>query len=155
MAEQNTGNTKRFKDTKVGKFFKEKAPHILDLVGDILPDQGGLGVVKNILQKDETIDPDTKQMLHNHLVEAYKLEVSDRNSARLRETRMMKAGAVDWMFNVTGLTGLFCFVFLVYAIVYVNVPINNEKIFIHLIGICEGIVISIFGYFFGSSLRKN
>ena len=33
---------KKFKDTKVGIFLREKAPKILDTVGEFLPDQGGL-----------------------------------------------------------------------------------------------------------------
>ena len=59
------------------------------------------------------------------------------------------------MFTLTGLVGLGTFVFLVYTIVYVNIPENNEKTFYTLIGLCEGIVLSIFGFYFGSSLRKN
>ncbi len=36
---------KKFKETKVGIFLKEKAPAILDTVGEFLPNQGGLGIV--------------------------------------------------------------------------------------------------------------
>ena len=38
---------KKFKETKVGIFLKEKAPTILDTVGEFLPDQGGLGIDNN------------------------------------------------------------------------------------------------------------
>ena len=37
---------KKLKDTKVGQWLKEKAPSVLDVVGDVLPDRGVLGVVK-------------------------------------------------------------------------------------------------------------
>lgn len=54
---------KKFKDTKIGLFLKEKAPHILDIVGDVLPDRGVLGIVKNIIDKDDTISSDTKSLI--------------------------------------------------------------------------------------------
>jgi len=49
---------KKIRDTKLGKWLKEKAPNILDTVGDLLPDSGGLGVVKNLLDKEPDIDPE-------------------------------------------------------------------------------------------------
>ena len=52
---------KKFAETKVGKFLKEKAPSILNSIGDILPDQGGLGVVKNIITSDNNIEPQDKE----------------------------------------------------------------------------------------------
>lgn len=42
---------KKIKDTSLGKWLKEKAPNVLDTVGDLLPDQGALGVVKNLIDK--------------------------------------------------------------------------------------------------------
>jgi hypothetical protein len=79
----------------------------------------------------------------------------DRDSARQREVEKAKAGGFDIMFNLTGLTGLSAFSFIIYAIVYLEIPESNKEVWIHLIGICEGIVLSIFGYFFGSAIRKN
>ena len=54
-------SNKKFKDTKVGKFLKEKAPGILDQVGDILPDKGVLGIIKNLIEKDEKMLPQDKE----------------------------------------------------------------------------------------------
>lgn len=51
---------KPFKETKIGIFLKEKAPAILDKIGDVLPDKGVLGIVKNIIDKDETLSPEDK-----------------------------------------------------------------------------------------------
>jgi len=56
-----TNNKKKFKDTKVGKFLSKAAPGILGTVGDILPDQGVFGIVKNIISKDETLPPEDKE----------------------------------------------------------------------------------------------
>jgi len=52
---------KKFKDTKVGKFLSEKAPGILESVGDVLPDKGVLGIVKNLIHKDKSLPPQDKE----------------------------------------------------------------------------------------------
>ena len=145
---------KKLKETKLGQTLKRVAPQVLDVVGSILPDQGALGIVKNLIDKDETIDPATKQMLHEQLVETYKLEVEDRDSARKREVEILKTGSKDWMMNVTGIIGLGSFIFLIYAIVFITVPEHNSELMIHTTGIVEGIVLSIVGYYFGS-IAKN
>lgn len=41
----------KIKNTNLGKWLKEKAPNVLDTVGDLLPDQGALGIVKNLIDK--------------------------------------------------------------------------------------------------------
>ena len=54
-------NKKKFNETKVGAFLKEKAPKLVSTLGEFLPDQGGLGIVKNIITKDETLPPEDKE----------------------------------------------------------------------------------------------
>ena len=148
-------NNKKFKDTKIGQFLKTKAPKILDIVGDVLPSSGTLGIVKNLIDKDDNISAEDKKALHNQLIESYKTEVADRDSARKREVEIAKVRKFDFMFTLTGLVGLSTFVFLVYAIVYINIPEHNEKTFYTLIGLVEGITLSIFSFYFGASIRKN
>ena len=146
---------KKLKDTAIGKFLKDKAPKVLDVVGDILPSSGALGVIKNVISKEPDLTPEEKEALHQQVVELYKLEVDDRDSAREREVELAKANRFDFMFYLTGLVGLSCFAFLVYAIVFLEVPDHNKEIWIHLIGVTEGIVVSIFGYFYGASASRR
>ena len=47
---------KKIKDTKLGSWLASKAPNVLDVVGDLLPDNGALGVVKNLIDKDPDVD---------------------------------------------------------------------------------------------------
>ena len=85
----------------------------------------------------------------------YQLEVADRDSARRREMEVAETKKWDFMFNLTGIVGLLAFAFIIYAIVYLEIPADNKEVWIHLIGICEGIVLSIFGYFFGAAVKKE
>jgi len=52
---------KKFKDTKVGKFLTDKGSGIVGLVGDVLPDKGFLGVLKNVISKDDTLPLEDKE----------------------------------------------------------------------------------------------
>ncbi len=145
---------KKLKETKLGKLLKNKAPKILEVVGDLLPDKGVLGVLGNLIKKDTELTAEDKKLLHDQAVEFYKLEVEDRDSARSREVEIAKVRKFDFMFTLTGLVGLGTFIFLVYAIVYIQIPEHNEKTFYTLIGLVEGITLSLFGYFYGSSRKK-
>jgi len=162
MEEQNTflskfkrKDRKKFKETKVGIFIKDKAPEILDTVGDLLPDAGVLGVVKNLVNMSEKFTPEEKEIVNLDLNQMYEMEVKDRDSARNREVEISKLGSKDFMFTLTGLIGLAVFCFIVYAIAFLQIPDANKEIWIHLIGISEGVVLSIFGYYFGSAMKKN
>jgi len=53
---------KKLRDTKVGSFLASKAPKVLDLIGNVLPDQGTLGIVKNLITSDTNIEPEDKEM---------------------------------------------------------------------------------------------
>jgi len=146
---------KKFRDTKIGGILSKLAPGVLDVAGDLLPDAGVLGVVKNLIDKDESIPPQDKEMLHNQLKELYKLEVEDRDSARRREVEIAKTGKLDYMHDFTGIIGLGAFCFMIYAIVYLEIPASNKEVWINLIGIVQGIVLSIFGFYYGSAVKKN
>jgi len=52
---------KSFRETKVRAFLASKAPKVLDAIGDILPNQGTLGVVKNLITSDNKIKPVDKE----------------------------------------------------------------------------------------------
>ena len=137
---------KPFKETKLGK--------IVGKLSKVLPKDGVLGVVRDILDGDDSLTPEEKENLLNESLEAYRIEVSDRDSARRREVYLRKYGT-DWMFNATGIVGLLAFGFLVYTVVTTQVPETNKEIFIHMIGIVEGVALSIFGYYFGSAKKDS
>jgi hypothetical protein len=61
---------KKLRDTKVGQWLKEKAPSVLEVVGDVLPDRGVLGVVKNIVDRDPTLDSQSFQAVMDAEIKA-------------------------------------------------------------------------------------
>ena len=146
---------KPFRETKLGKFLGKIAPGILNIAGDLLPDAGVLGMVANLIKKDETISPEDKVIALDQAKEMYALEVADRDSARKREIEVKKTGSKDIMMLATGLTGLLSFIFIIYAVVYEPTVLDND-LFVHLMGMIEGVVISnIFAYYYGTSAENR
>lgn len=110
----------RIKDTKLGGWLKDKAPGVLNVVGDLLPDRGALGVVKNLLDKEPDISPeeakakiDAEIAFQNNVTERWKADAqSDMKLPKLIRpltliTLMvmfcltMVADSLDnWAFNV-------------------------------------------------------
>lgn len=146
---------KPFKETGLGKILLSVLPGAVKGVSKILPDSGMLGVIKNLIDTDPDLTEDEKAAAHDQLVELYRLEVEDRDSARKREAAIIASGGKDWMMTLTGIVGLAAFGFLVYTVVTTQVPESNKEIFIHMIGIVEGVALSIFGYYFGSAVKKE
>ena len=52
---------KKFKDTKVGKFLLNNGSGIVNTLGDALPSNGVLGIVKGLIDKDESLPPEDKE----------------------------------------------------------------------------------------------
>tara|TARA_R110001592_G_scaffold51619_1_gene158639 strand:- start:1838 stop:2290 length:453 start_codon:yes stop_codon:yes gene_type:complete len=52
---------KKFSETKIGAFLTKAAPGILNVAGDILPDAGAFGLIKNLIIKDEKMPPEDKE----------------------------------------------------------------------------------------------
>jgi hypothetical protein len=60
---------KKLKDTKVGAWLKDKAPQVLDTVGELLPDQGALGVVKRLIDLDPNMTAQEKMEFEKMLMD--------------------------------------------------------------------------------------
>jgi len=132
--------------------------NVLDVAGNFLPDKGGLGVIKNIIQNDDTISAENKVQLleaYEDDMRAFELEVQDRDSARKREVELAKVKGTDWMMYATGIVGLVSFIAMVVAVIWIP-SVQENKLFVHLMGIVEGVVISnLFAYYYGTSKDKT
>ena len=74
---------RKIRDTKLGSWLKDKAPNVLDVAGDMLPDRGMLGVVKNLLESSTDLDPDeikakldAEVQFQNNVSERWKADMS-------------------------------------------------------------------------------
>ena len=134
---------KPFSETTIGKLFSK--------VGDVLPDNGVLGVLKGIIETDEELTKEEKE----RALKRIEIAMQDRDSARKREVGVAQAGKRDYLMLLTGLVGLGSFAFVVYATVYVPTVLDND-LFVHLMGMIEGVVVSnLFAYYFGTSQDKK
>lgn len=50
----------KLEESKLKSWLKEKAPKVLDIAGDVLPDQGVLGIVKRLVDSDPDISAQDK-----------------------------------------------------------------------------------------------
>jgi|TARA_R100000084_G_C4585200_1_gene115709 hypothetical protein len=138
---------KKIKDTGLGKWLKSKAPNVLDVVGDLLPDSGGLGVVKNLIDKEPNIDPaeakaaiDAEVKFQENVTERWKADMgSDVKLAKL--IRPVTLIALMSMFMVT-----------MVADSMDNWPFNVKDSYVSLL---EILMLTAFGaYFAGRTIEK-
>ena len=137
----------KIKDTGLGKWLKSKAPNVLDVVGDLLPDQGGLGIVKNLIEKDPdgnteegTAAVDAEIQFQNNVTERWKADMgSDVKLAKL--IRPVTLIALMGMFMVT-----------MVADSMDNWPFNVKDSYVDLLQI---LMLTAFGaYFAGRTIEK-
>jgi hypothetical protein len=145
---------KPFKDTKLGKFLKEKVPGVLDVVDDYFPPAKVLTALvgKNLPPEDQI---EFERLLLDHEREIYALEVQDRDSARNREIEIAKSGKADHLMYSAGYTALITFMVMVYAVIWKPDGMEHSPLFHQLMGIIEGVALTVFGYYFGTSKRAE
>lgn len=153
---------KDFKDTKFGQLInkaKDFAPELLNIAGSVATGNfaGVIAQTGDILKKKAATDEEAKAIYlefkkyrMEYEKELFMLEAGDRDSARNREVEMAKTGKSDFMMIVTGLVGLGSFIFIIYAVVYIPTVLEN-KMFIHLLGMVEGVAMGLFAYYYGTS----
>lgn len=137
----------KIKNTALGGWLKQKAPGILDTVGDLLPDQGALGIVKNLLDKEPGIDPaeakakiDAEIAFQNNVTERWKADMGgDVKLAKL--IRPATLIALMSMFMVTMVLDSLD-----------NLPFNVKDSYVSLL---EILMLTSFGaYFAGRTIEK-
>lgn len=137
----------KIRDTRLGGWLKDKAPKVLDIVGDLLPDQGALGVVKNLLDKEPGVDPaeakamiDAEVQFQNNVTERWKADMgSDVKLAKL--IRPVTLIALMVMFMAT-----------MVADSMDNWPFNVKDSYVSLL---EILMLTAFGaYFAGRTIEK-
>ena len=139
---------KTFKETKIGIFLKEKAPAILDGIGEILPDQGGFGLVKNLITSDDNIEPADKETAMKLL----ELDIQEMKDVSSRWRSDMKSDS--WLSkNTRPLTLIYLtFAMSIFVVLDSTVVLDINEGWVSLL---EALLITVYGaYFAGRSIEK-
>lgn len=139
---------KKIRDTKLGQWLKDKAPTILDTVGDLLPDSGGLGVVKNLLDREPDIDPEEAKAM----IEA---EVQFQNNVTERWKADMGSDVklAKYIRPITLIALMFMFMMTMVFDSLDNWPFNVKDSYVSLL---EILMLTSFGaYFAGRTIEKT
>ena len=136
---------KKFNKTKVGKFLSKAAPGILDLAGNVLPDAGLFGLVKNLIKKDSVLPIEDKEkalmLLEQDMIEMQ--EVSKRWESDMKSDSWLSKN-----------TRPMCLIFLsIMTIAFIWVDSHHEISFTveqEWIGLLKTLVTTVYVAYFGS-----
>jgi len=137
----------KIKDTNLGKWLKDKAPNVLDTVGDLLPDQGALGIVKNLLDNDDSVDPaEAKAMVEAEI--AFQNNVTERWKADMSGD--IKLAKYIRPVTLIALMTMFMITMVLDSLDYL--PFNVKESYVSLL---EILMLTSFGaYFAGRTIEK-
>jgi|TARA_R100000030_G_scaffold99746_1_gene91295 hypothetical protein len=134
---------KKFKETKVGAFLIEKAPKLVSKLGEFLPDQGGLGVVKNIITSDRTIKAEDKEMALKLLDQ----DIAEMNNISNRWASDMKSDS--WLSkNTRPMTLIFLTLAMTIFIILDSTVLLEIKT--GWVSLLEALLITVYVAYFGS-----
>ena len=92
------------------------------------------------------------EALEDSANKAFEIEVQDRTSARGRETEFVKAtGHIDYLMWFLAIAAMAIFGYMVFSVINEKIVNENRELIFHIFGIVEGVLLSIFSYYFGSS----
>lgn len=135
---------KKFKDTKVGQFLLNKGSDIVGIVGDTLPNQGLLGVVKGLISKDDSLPTEDKEkalkLLELDAVEMQ--EVSKRWSADMQSDSWLSK-------NTRPISLIFLTVSMVFLILLdsLDIRFDVEQSWVDLL---KNLLVTVYVAYFGS-----
>ena len=134
---------KKFKDTKVGAFLTKKAPKILDSIGDVLPDNGAFGIVKNLISSDDSIKAEDKEIA----IKLLEQDIAEMNNISARWDSDMKSDS--WLSkNTRPMTLIFLTLVMTIFIVLDSTVLLEIKT--GWVSLMEALLITVYVAYFGS-----
>jgi len=169
---EETKEKKKFFDTKLGKFTQKLGKHIPNLIQTGLSVYSGAAPLSAIgdLIINKADDPSTTPELKKELDKYYwdfrnneldfqeeimALRIKDRASARQREIELFKLGSRSPLMLTLGFGMLTCYIGLLLALIFLEIPEQNKDQLIHMEGIMEGGLLAMISYYFGDSQRSE
>ena len=148
-------NKKKFKDTKLGKSLLNIIPSTAGIIGDILPDKGLLGIVKNIISDTDISEEDREALtaLHADLEKEY---LKDAQNARDNETEIdtdpnssMLSKNIHEIIALIFVCGWFLLLwFAIHLFINASITINQLVLILAATGL-KDMVLLILGYLYG------
>jgi len=172
---------RKFNETGLGQFLKEKVKPILGDVVDLAGDITGIEILNKVGDKlNEKRDGDAAiaalasefemkkfewqmeldKMEHDYRlaelqadVENFKIQVEDLNSARRREIDHMKqtGGKRDWLMGSVVIAGLLMVIGVILVLVFVEIPAGNQRLADMSFGTIMAFGASVFSYYLGTT----
>ena len=134
---------KKFKETKVGAFLTEKAPKLVAQLGEFLPDQGGLGIVKNLITSDKSIKAADKDMALKLLDQ----DIAEMNNISQRWASDMKSDS--WLSkNTRPMTLIFLTLAMTIFIILDSTVLLEIKT--GWVSLLEALLLTVYVAYFGS-----
>jgi hypothetical protein len=153
---------KPLRETKLGQWLKSNSPKVLDVVGDVLPNNGVLGIIKNLISKDDGLSPEQKAdqlaRVDELAKEIFAMEIADTANAR----DMQKAALAQddtfskrFLYYFSMFWSLFSAAYLT-AVTFIPIPKENQRVVDLILGFILGTAIAaMFNFFLGSSLGSK
>ncbi len=139
---------KKIKDTGLGRWLAKAAPNVLDTVGDLLPDSGALGMVKNLLDKEPNVSPEEAKARVDAEI-AYQNNVTERWKADMGSD--VKLAKYIRPVTLIALMGMFVVTMVLDSMD--NLPFNVKDSYVSLL---EILMLTSFGaYFAGRTIEKS
>lgn len=136
---------KKFKDTKIAEFLKNKAPGILNVVGDVLPTNGAFGIIKNLITKDLSLsskDKDTAMKIIDQDIAEMK-EVSDRWATDMKSD--------SWLSKNTRPMSLIFLTLMTVALIWVDsIEYASFSVDIGWVNLLQTLTTTVYVAYFGS-----
>jgi hypothetical protein len=172
---------RKFNETGLGQFLKEKVKPILGDVVDLAGDITGIEILNKVgdklnAKRDEDaaiaalasefemkrfewqmeldkMDNEYRMELLRTEMEVFKTEVQDRESARSREISFMQAngGKRDWLMGSVVIAGLLMVIGVILVLVFVEIPAGNQRLADMSFGTIMAFGASVFSYYLGTT----
>ena len=137
----------KIKDTNLGGWLKDKAPSVLGVVGELLPEKGALGIVKNLLHKEPAVDNSEADAIVDAEV-AFQDAVTKRWEADMGSD--VKLAKLIRPITLICLMGMFMLTMVFDSLD--NLPFNVKDSYVSLL---EILMLTAFGaYFAGRTIEK-
>jgi len=153
---------KKFAETSLGNIIRNVAPHIIDMVGDVLPP---VNLIKTLINTDKTIPDENKTEINNQLQsysiernELITLDMADRQKARELAMESIKSDdkfirRFNYTFAIYSVSIGFIYIFL---ITFLTIPPENVRFADTILGVViSAMIVGIYQFIYGSSLGSK